>query len=189
MKYCSIDIETTGLDNEIHQLLEFGCVIDDLENPLPAEELPRFQCYFPTNVFTCSAVAAVMNTEIIRRIGEADREKYNFINANKFGARFKEFLIKNGFEQKKQKVTINAAGKNFSGFDGPFMSKHTDIDKHVKYRHRVLDPGILYMNKTDDAVPNMGECKIRAGLSEFVAHNAIDDAIDVIHLIRHHFLG
>ena len=44
MKYVSIDIETTGLDPETCQTIQIGAGIEDTNNPLPIEDLPRFKC-------------------------------------------------------------------------------------------------------------------------------------------------
>ena len=46
MIYVSIDIETTGVDPKIHDIVEFGAVIDDLANPQPLDKLPRFHALF-----------------------------------------------------------------------------------------------------------------------------------------------
>ena len=34
MKYCSIDLETTGLNPKTSDIIEFGAVLDDLEKLL-----------------------------------------------------------------------------------------------------------------------------------------------------------
>ncbi len=49
MKYLSIDIETTGLDPLKDQLLSFGAIIEDTENPLPFDEIPKFHAAIKRN--------------------------------------------------------------------------------------------------------------------------------------------
>ena len=182
MKYCSIDIETCGIDDNV-DILEFAAVLDDLSNPRPIEELPFFQTYFIKDNYIGEPTALSMHPKIFKRI--ATREKgYNYMAATKLGNIFKQFLIKNGYNVERDTVTINAAGKNFAAFDLRFLKSKTDLLKHVNIRSRILDPGILFLNKDDKAIPGMAECKKRCGLNEFISHEAKDDAIDVIMLLR-----
>ena len=37
MRYISIDLETTGLDSENNQIIEFGAVLEDTNNILPTK--------------------------------------------------------------------------------------------------------------------------------------------------------
>ena len=57
MKYVSIDIETTGLDPETCQILQVGAVIEDTQNLLPLEELPKFNCIVEHPAYTGSPYA------------------------------------------------------------------------------------------------------------------------------------
>lgn len=182
-RYVSCDIETTGLDPLKDSILEFGAVLDDLSNPIDVDKLPVFHCYFIQERYTGQPQALSMHPTIFKRI--ADREKgYNYVSPTKFGNLFKQFLIKNGYESKHDKVVINVAGKNFGSFDLQFLKHQTDIEKHVEIRAKILDPAILYFDPSDESLPGLSNCKVRAGLSEKVNHNAIDDAKDVVLLIR-----
>jgi hypothetical protein len=94
---------------------------------------------------------------------------------------FREFLKKHGFLDIKPVI----AGKNVAGFDLPFLNTCIPDWKYIKFHHRVIDPGMLYFNpKTDMVPPDLKECKKRAGLPEIVTHEALDDAWDVIQLVR-----
>lgn len=186
MKYLSIDTESTGINSKTCDLLEFGALLDDLSNLLPIDQLPKFHCYFlppESGVFTGEPTALSMHPTIFKRIAEREAP-YNYFSTNRFGYQFKKFLLDNGFKSEDDRVTINVAGKNVA-WDINFLEDKTDIKKHIKMRHRVLDPGILYLQKDDDRIPGLEECKKRAGIVETrVNHNAIDDAIDVILLLR-----
>lgn len=82
-------------------------------------------------------------------------------------------------------IQINAAGKNFATFDKLFLERLPRWKQLIKVRQRIIDPSILYANWEDDtSLPSMSECKVRAGLSEVVTHNAVEDAWDVIELLR-----
>lgn len=75
--------------------------------------------------------------------------------------------------------------KNVAGFDMPFLNTLPAWKTTTKFHHRVIDPGMLYFNPLTDSVPpDLKECKKRAGLPELVTHEALDDAWDVIQLVR-----
>jgi DNA polymerase III epsilon subunit-like protein len=82
-------------------------------------------------------------------------------------------------------ITINVAGKNFATFDMLFLKQLPWWQKLVKIRQRVLDPAILMVNwKGDTSLPNLKQCKERAGIEGIVTHNALEDAWDVIEVMR-----
>ena len=183
MRYASIDIETTGLNEDDHDLVEFGMVLDDLSNQLPLEQLPVFHTYFKKDNYQGQAGALAMHGEIFRRIDKRV-EGYTYLTAEKFGHAVKEFLANNGYNIEKDRIIINVAGKNFGTFDLQFLKQKTDFRKHIKVRSRLLDPGILYYQKGDEALPGLSESLKRAGFESNVKHTAVEDALDVIKLIR-----
>lgn len=184
MKYVSIDIETCGLDPETCDILEFGAVLDDLKNKQPVRSLPSFHCYFVLPIYRGEPFALSMHHKVFEKIA-ARGKPYSYFSPTKFGNSFKRFLMDNGYECEKDRVTINVAGKNFGAFDLQFLNRQTDLSKHVKIRHKILDPAMLYAMGTDEVLPGLDECKARAGMPKGVAHTAVADAIDVIELIRH----
>ena len=188
MKYLSIDIESTGLDMEKCDIIEFGAVLDDLSDPKPLDELKRFHTFCKQEHYNCETTALLMNIEIFKKINKKE-EGFTYHSAHQVGKLFKEFLLKNGFVAEKDRVNINVAGKNFMGFDYPFLKLKTDFNKHISVSRRVLDPAILYFQQGDDHLPGLGECLRRAGMDPEVKHTAIDDSLDVIKLIRKKMLG
>ena len=83
------------------------------------------------------------------------------------------------------KVYLNCAGKNFAGFDKKFLEKLPRWKQVFSIRSRVLDPGILFVDWiNDESVPGLDECKKRAGIKGVVTHNAVEDAMDVVMLLR-----
>lgn len=83
------------------------------------------------------------------------------------------------------KSHLNIAGKNFATFDKLFLEKLPRWKQLFKIRQRIIDPTVFFTNWTDDeALPNLTECKKRAGTGNLVTHNAIDDAWDIIELLR-----
>jgi DNA polymerase III epsilon subunit-like protein len=83
------------------------------------------------------------------------------------------------------KVYLNCAGKNFAGFDRKFLEKLPRWKQVFSIRSRVLDPGILFVDWiNDESIPSLDECKKRAGIDGVVTHNAVEDAMDVVMLLR-----
>jgi hypothetical protein len=82
-------------------------------------------------------------------------------------------------------ITINVAGKNFATFDKLFLQELPWWQKLIRIRQRVLDPAILMVDwKNDTSLPNLTQCKERAGVTGIVTHNALEDAWDVIEILR-----
>lgn len=83
------------------------------------------------------------------------------------------------------KVYLNCAGKNFAGFDKKFLEKLPRWKQVFSIRSRVLDPGILFVDWiNDESIPSLDQCKQRAGIEGVVTHNAVEDAMDVVMLLR-----
>jgi len=183
--YCSIDIETCGLDEDTCDIIEFAAVLDDLSDLKPIDKLPVFHTYFIKDRYVGEPYALSMHPIIFRRIAERDTKKYRFMSAMKLGYAFRKFLVENGYKEEHDQVVITAAGKNFAAFDLQFLKRKTDLLKHVNIRHRIIDPAILYLKGGDDAPPGTEECKKRAHLDPKIEHTAEADAKDVIELIRY----
>jgi oligoribonuclease len=180
MKFVSIDIETTGLNEEFCQVLEFGAVIEDTANERPLDELPTFHAYLDHPVITGDPFALNMNAKIIERIVKKE-PGYMYIpgNSPKLAWDFKDWLFRNGITGK-----VCAAGKNFSSFDQKFLGKLPKFLESVQFLHRSLDPAVLYLRPDDIEPPNMKKCMERAGIKGEVAHTAVEDAKMVIRLLR-----
>jgi oligoribonuclease len=192
MRYVSIDIQTTGLNHKICDILQFAAVIDDIENPIPTDDLPKLVVYFLKDSYTGTPYALSMHSEIFKKIDKAQREE---IEENELGEKFMDiqelpdvfhnFLSKNGFKtDSKNRIHITVAGKNVSSFDVPFLNNKIKDWNGVVMRHRAIDPAILYYKLGDDSLPDTKLCMARAGLSGEVAHTALEDAIVVVKLIR-----
>ena len=198
MKYLSIDLETTGVDERNSNVVEFGAVIFDLDKKQTRQELealPTFHTYVspPTGTdetYIGQPYALSMHPTIFRRI--ATREKgYEYTCPKNVEQKFYKFLIDNGFEKslKDDKIHITAAGKNFGVFDMRFINHCLGFGNLIRIRHRIIDVGTVYFDPTRDATPpNTEECKKRAGISNTtVAHTAVADALDVIECLQTHY--
>ena len=211
MKYVSIDIETSGLDSEKNCILSIGAIIEDTVNKLPFEDCPKFNAVILQREIVGSPRAITMNKDLIAMIGEylegTDETRfmmdthtdYQFLEKEDVVKKFYEFLWVNGYnndfpnqllvtsriDSNTKPITLNVAGKNFGTFDKLFLQQLPWWQKLIKVRQRVLDPAILMMDwKNDSSLPNLTTCKERAGVSGIVTHNALEDAWDVIEVLR-----
>lgn len=102
----------------------------------------------------------------------------------------KRVKVKNGksypmLTSNMKPASITAAGKNFATFDKLFLEKLPRWKQCIRLKQRVLDPAILYIDwSTDTEVPNLNKCKEKAGIKGYVTHNALEDAWDVIEVLR-----
>jgi hypothetical protein len=211
MIYVSIDIETSGLDHEKHKVLSIGAIIEDTEKKLPYDECPKFNAIVLQNEITGSPRALTMNKEIIAMIGEYlegtnetrhlmnTHTDYSFYEKDEVVKKFYEFLWVNGYgdavpnqllvtskiDSNSKPITLNVAGKNFGTFDKLFLQELPWWQKLIRTRQRVLDPAILMVDwKNDKSLPNLTQCKERADIQGVVTHNALEDAWDVIEVLR-----
>jgi len=64
MQYVSIDIETTGLDKNKHQIVEIGAVIDSLGSTTPLKGLPKFRAVLIHNEMQMGAYCANLHRDL-----------------------------------------------------------------------------------------------------------------------------
>jgi oligoribonuclease len=200
MKYLSIDIETTGLDPKTCQILQIGILIEDTKKILSFDKIPKLNLIIRHEKISGSIKAISMNSELISRIDDyndfSDVEAKEILSKSLYNAHFiryediilqiTNFLLINGYKfNGYSRLTINAAGKNFGTFDKLFLEEIPGWKERFQIRNRILDPAILYVDwEKDDSLPSLNECKERAGIFEEVSHNAIEDAWDVIQILR-----
>jgi hypothetical protein len=196
MIYLSLDIETTGLNPLTCDVLEIGALLEDTENPAGREKLPTFHKYLWRDVYRGEPYALAMNAHIFKKILELKKsegvggmygEDHTLTDMTHMWGHFNQWILKHksvfpeGSFENDKRPTLTVAGKNVAGFDLPFL-KNAFMPK---FHHRVIDPGMMYFDpRNDKVVPDLKECKKRAKLPEVVSHEAMDDAWDVIQLVR-----
>jgi oligoribonuclease (3'-5' exoribonuclease) len=184
--YVSLDIESTGLDDESCQILEVGAVIDDWKTSV--EELPTFRCYVDHGQFVGEPYALSMHPKIFRYIatsGKESDEEITILTPNEVAEHFFDWLIWNDLHPLKHHLTM--AGKNYSSMDRNFLRRLPRWTELIKTQHRSIDPGNLYWDPTVDTqgLPSTKTCMERAGIDGEVAHTAVEDAIVVVKLVRY----
>jgi hypothetical protein len=222
MIYVSIDIETTGL-GENTQTLSIGLVVEDTNNLIPFEELPKLEIAIIHERLEGEIFALNMNRDLISdilsykiaRTPEAkaeivERTSREYLYEEDVTKRIFHFLYDNkaldggnnlfdpnrmvevvngktypALTSKMKPYYFNGAGKNFANFDNKFLEKLPRWKQVLRARGRTIDPSILFVDwKNDEAIPGLSLCKERAHLDPHVTHNAIDDAMDIVKLLR-----
>lgn len=179
MKYVSLDIETTGLNAETDDIIEIGAIVEDTGLKLDKDKCPSFHLYIDKDVYSGNLYALAMNGKIFQKIVDLKKQKSpTVVVKEEVIPKFKQFLTDNGIEK------MIPAGKNFGSFDLQFIKRLPGFDQ-IRTHHRTLDPAMLYLNFKEDLEPlDLATCKKRADLNGVVNHEALDDAWDVIQLLR-----
>lgn len=167
MRYVSIDVETTGLDTERCSILELAMVFEDTSKPnTPVEELLIFHGYMQQERPYWEPFAKRMHKEsgLLKEVREKGWPASMF---------WREV-----YEALRSGMPWTVAGKNVAGFDLQFFPSHIrDL-----FSHRVIDPGSVFWGEMP--IRSLSELKRDFGLPEAVSHRALDDARDVIRVLR-----
>lgn len=200
MIYLSIDIETTGIDPENCQIIEFGAIIEDTKKQLSFNDIPKFSTLVEYPLYKGEPFALSMHKEIFKELAQKHGQRTEPVTLpDNLGRVFYEWLVKNcpqlyvpttyPYSDKTfpaEPIKINVAGKNFAGFDKNFLDRLYDFEEYVQFNHRFIDPASLYYDDSiDSAIPNLETCKKRAGIVDStIAHRTLKDAWDVIEVLR-----
>lgn len=176
MLYVSIDVETTGLDPETCQVIEFAAVLADTTGHV----YDTFHRYVLHEHYHGEPYALSMHAGIFRIL--ADKGASLQAWGHNIGVEFALWL------RQHVEGRVFAAGKNFGAFDLQFLKKMPGFAG--LFHHRTLDPTMLYFDPVnDEQLPDLQTCKTRAGILTEVAHTAMEDAMDVVAVLTHKFTG
>ncbi len=197
MKFLAIDIETTGLDDKLHSITEFAAVFADLEGK---EEPITFYRYIQPEDFVWSMYCLNLHWNWLHRalvrvkekLWDCPNEPRMVKDVYELIREFCVWLFNDcnwPIPVEERWKSIIPAGKNFFSFDHRFLEA---AGFPRMFKRRQLDPTILYTRQDDTEPPDLTECKARAiaegcDLKPGVAHNALDDAMDVVKLLQHRF--
>lgn len=194
MKLVSIDIETTGLNPVVDKILSIGCVICDTTNKNDFKFL-EIRNFCNIDNLIISDVVKNMNKELLDDLNYLNSNN-NYLNKRDFYIAknyyvesditqvLKEFFEKNGIDPKR----VNVCGKNFATFDKLFLERLPNFKEIIRFRQRIIDPAILYVDwENDESLPDLQTCIERSNLEELkgkiVQHTALDDAIVTLKLV------
>lgn len=183
IRFLSIDIETTGLDESFCQILEIGMVLGDLTDT-PVDELPFFNRRLYYDRVVGEPFALWLNYKLIGEMANrvSMPDFFEYIHPDSLWSHLTLWMEAHGIYGEKQTV----AGKNFASFDRRFLVKLPRWNASA-FHHRTIDPGMLFWNPSDDKVlPDTRECIRRAGLDwdPTLLHLAVEDARLVVELVR-----
>ena len=65
MLILSVDVETSGLNPEKHQILSVGVVVEDTTKKLPFHKIPKFHCAIVREEIVGGLFALNMNRDLI----------------------------------------------------------------------------------------------------------------------------
>lgn len=175
----SIDIETTGLDPERNQVLEIGVARGEIYDDSP---LDTWHLYVDHDELYVNPFALNMNRDLLQEMFELKQtNSTRLVSPDKVFPLFKKWQTS---IYEPNPTRLIACGRNFNGFDLQFLKRLGFVNL---FRHRVIDPTVLYMRRGDEYPPSLDEAAERAGLPPRISHRAIDDAIQSIWCVRSHF--
>lgn len=191
MIYYSLDIETTGLDPETCQILSIAMVREDTEqaHKYAVDDLPWIHVGISRDQIQGDPFAIHMNAELIKALIPPNRHMPHpwdvggmHVYQDRIAAHPRAvnelcaWICDDG--------RINVAGKNVAGFDIPFLNKGGYNWLTDRFRHRVIDAGSVFVDWNAKTLPDLQTCKKMANIPGDVAHNALEDARDVIRVLR-----
>lgn len=191
-----IDTETTGLIPGIDQVIQFGCILYDIQanRIVDSLEVKILNDRISGNFFALNMNKAIL-LDVLNAYGDYlknNTEPPGYWLHWSFHKNLKDWLKANGaVENKSGDMTITVCGKNAAAFDVPFIKKMMIEPHTLKFRHRVLDIGsVMYDPMKDGAtLPDLKACLIRAGWDGTVAHTAMADCEAVLHCLRYKYHG
>jgi hypothetical protein len=190
--YLSIDIETTGISDSA-QILQISAVFDDLKSPLGS--LKTIDLPIKYDVLTNAEPYAIgMNADLFKKMMDKNFKVFTpeqaAIELITFIRDCRSVLPLDWTGNNTQKLVL--AGKNVASFDIPKLKTFlTGMPKHKDYissferdvHYKTLDVGSLFFDIFGENV-SLSEINKLTGRAA-VSHNAIDDAFDVVHAVRH----
>lgn len=169
--YCSIDIETTGLNPETDQILEFAAVLALPEDKNKSvNDLPYFHRKIRYDRLEGAPYALMLNSGLIAEMAKLPRDTTpdGWLRLHDLGKEFAHWLRARIGENGR----VHPCGKNFQGFDRQFLWKTPGFPKQM-FTHRAADPGAAYA--TWEGIPGLDSFANPTGL-QGKEHEALFDA-------------
>ena len=198
MRLVSIDLETTGLDPDTCEIVEFAAVLED-GHGTPVGDLDTFRFRVKKPTYTGDPYALSMHCELFKAIAAAPVDELSASDLvgkpHMLGRCFRRWLV----AKLLPTHNFNVVGKNFANFDARFLNRLESSRDCFQWNHRVLDPASMFVHRKDMAAPSTKECIQRARLSKSFrddcatfdgsTHTATYDARMVVALTREGLRG
>jgi hypothetical protein len=190
MNLVYLDIETTGLDTNAHQIVEIGAIADGgLLWDKPIDQLPQFQCFVRHAMYHVDPYcipAMAQRADALKTKGLPVMEALESLIV------WMQKAFWDSRDLAKGDQTVVLCGKNVGSFDYQFF-KPLGIgckmrEYGLKLSHRFFDVGSMMVNivdiKSGVDMPQLSECLGRLGLPNHVPHTALEDALLVAKCVR-----
>jgi oligoribonuclease (3'-5' exoribonuclease) len=163
--YLAIDIETTGLNPTLHQIIEIGAVLNI--NGTPIMECPSFEMLVKHGTIVGSPKALKMNSALIERMANGEGTQVGDV-----GDRLYDWL--HNLCRTYRINQFHLLGKNVGSFDRPFLEKLYDWPFDL-FSYRYLEIGSMYA--TPEGMQGQAELsKQFKGIFPGGEHEALFDA-------------
>ena len=196
--YIAIDLETTALPTDKAEILEFGFVYDDGVSELGSLVKKNFIIKAKSWAYA-EPFAMNLNARLVQIIKEGkDPQLATLDEAFRIFAAVlvdaseacMAFDTSKGW---KPSPRVYLAGKNAGGFDLPILKNSLTRAGYVDHvvtldrclHYKILDPGSMYAADFG-YIPSLGEINklVDPTRSDEAAHEALEDALDVVRAIR-----
>lgn len=179
MRYVSLDIETTCLTPHPDHILGLSMVVEDTERTdIAVEDLPHLTVLLNQPIIKGDAYALGMNSWILDFISVRKKDCPYLIISPYDLFSFVSVFLDTHYPIKKGKYTLT--GKNVGTFDYQFLPD--DVKK--LFNHRMIDPGSVCIDWKEEKPLDLGSLLKRAGFEHDVTHDMLEDARDVIRVLR-----
>ena len=197
MKVLYLDLETTGLDSNLDQVIELAAVVEDFVSPI--HQLPKFHTYVRHDRVNYLEMHLKYYIDVLGRynelqkLGRLSEFKYRYEYIGIVNSQFHDFLYDNFGLTPDGPTKITVGGKNVAAFDYQFLAKWPNwklegsnlLFSGFKLGTRVVDPCMMYFNPLKDTVPpDTNECCKRAGVDYETDHTALNDALAILKCVR-----
>lgn len=189
-----MDIETTCIDPKTPEnVLQLSLVVEDTEKNIPVEELPHFTCFLKSvsGQYTGQSFALGMNGWILDILsGRADNTtEYPVLYQKEAWSKACNFVDSHfrGIDGTAAPTRgVKVAGKNVGIFDMQFIPP----ELMSKFSAKTIDPTSMFIDwKANKPLLSLSEIKNKLDLDPHVAHDAREDALDVIKVLRTTYNG
>ncbi|MFA5999921.1 MAG: hypothetical protein WC783_02995 [Candidatus Paceibacterota bacterium] len=189
MFYISLNVQTTGLDPDDHQIIELAAILENTEVML--DDLPYFHAFVVDKNYLGSPDGLMLNKHNFEKIkNRKDPEDPNarFVNKYVLAEELYEWMFslnmpENVFTSNK---SIHLAGKNIASFDFQFLKRLHGCDTLIsRINHSFIDPTMLYFDfKKDSKLPSTYDCWDKMGVIYKCNFKAMEVAKNTIDLLR-----
>lgn len=164
-----VDVETTGLDAGLDQLLQVAAVPVVDGRVLPKDEWLNVWIKYPRYYLSHGVAASEEFLKNVRKSATEGTEEAKALGQ-----------ISDYFEGQRKLAwegVITVGGKNFWRVDGPFLETF-GVETDRLFHHRSIDIGNLYARPSDRVLPNLEQCLDRSSVdkSQWNPHDAVSDA-------------